>query len=167
MCRHGVWQAGGIPITMENTPAYVKAMSLLAISDMSERKMREKLISKGFSDDETADAIDRLKSNGYLRDERLMENLVAYYSKRKYFGRYRIKLELLSKFDRESVDNFFDVICESVDFKSFALEAAQKEARRGSDVKKIAGKLQRLGHDSSAIRHALSEIRSSSDGTDN
>lgn len=152
---------------MENTPAYVKAMSLLAISDMSERKMREKLLSKGFSEGETAAAIDKLKSSRYLCDERLMENLVAYYSKRKLFGKYRIKLELLSKFDRESVDNFFDGICESVDFRSFALEVAQQEADKGSDRKKIAGRLQRLGHDSSAIRYALSEIKFNTGDTDN
>ena len=37
---------------MNNTPAYVKAMALLAISDMSERKLREKLAAKGFSKEE-------------------------------------------------------------------------------------------------------------------
>ena len=152
---------------VENTPAYVKAMALLALSDMSERKMREKLLSKGFSEGDTEDAIERLKENGYLRDERLMENLVSYYSKRKHFGKYRIKLELLSKFDRESVDNYFDTLCECVDFKKFALEAAQKEADKGADRKKIAAKLQRLGHDASAIRYALSEINFSPDATDN
>ena len=152
---------------MENTPAYVKAMALLAFSDMSERKMREKLLSKGFSEVDTEDAIERLKKNGYLNDERLMENLVAYYSKRKHFGKHRIKLELLTKFDRESVDNYFDTICECVDFKSFALEAAQKEADKNYDRKKIAARLQRLGHDASSIRYALSETKICTTDTDN
>ena len=152
---------------MKNTPAYVKAMSLLAIGDMSERKMREKLAAKGFSADEITEAVDKLKLEGYIKDERLMENLVAYYSKRKHFGKYRIKLELHSKFDRESVDNFFDALCECVDFKSFAADEAQKQADKGADRKKIAARLTRLGYDASSIRHALSDIKCSERDTDN
>lgn len=152
---------------MKNTPAYVKAMSLLAASDMSERKMREKLTTKGFSADEIVEAVEKLKLEGYIKDERLMENLVAYYSKRKHFGKYRIKLELLAKFDRESVDNFFDAICECVDFRSFAAEEAQRQADKGADRKKIAARLTRLGHDASSIRYALSGVKFSESDTDN
>lgn len=144
---------------MKKTPAYVKALSLLALSDTSERKLREKLLAKGFSRHEISEALDELKSEGYLSDDRLIENLVNYYSKRKHFGKYRIKLELLSKFDRESVDRCFDTVCECVDFTSLATEFALKEASRGTEKDKLLRKLQRLGHDAPSIRRALAEIK--------
>ncbi|MBQ1222828.1 MAG: regulatory protein RecX [Oscillospiraceae bacterium] len=146
---------------MKNTPAYVKAMALLAISDMSERKLREKLAAKGFSKEEIYEAVEKLESEGYLSDDRLIENLVNYYSKKKFYGKYRIKLELLSKFDRESVDRAFDSACEVIDFRAFAAEFAQKEIKKGTDREKLIRKLQRLGHDTPSIRGALSLISQS------
>ena len=146
---------------MKNTPAYVKAMALLAISDMSERKLREKLAAKGFSKEEIYEAVEKLESEGYLSDDRLIENLVNYYSKKKYYGKYRIKLELISKFDRESVDRAFDSVCEVIDFRAFAAEFALKETRKGTDREKLIRKLQRLGHDTSSIRGALALISQS------
>lgn len=146
---------------MKKTPAYSKAIALLALSDMSERRLREKLRTKGFSSDEISEALEELKAQGYLSDDRLIENLVNYYAKRKYFGKYRIKLELLSKFDRESVDRCFDAVCECVDFRALAAEMAVKEASKGVETEKLVRKLQRLGHDASSIRHALDEVRKS------
>ncbi len=144
---------------MKKTPAYVKAMALLALSDMSERRLREKLRTKGFSSNEISDALEELKADGYLSDDRLIENLVNYYAKRKYFGKYRIRLELLTKFDRESVDRCFDNVCECVDFRALAAELAVKEGAKGVEKDKILRKLQRLGHDSTSIRQALAEIK--------
>ncbi len=146
---------------MKHTPAYVKAIALLAISDMSERKLREKLAAKGFSKEEIYEAVEKLKGEGYLSDDRLIENLVNYYSKKKYYGKYRIKLELLSKFDRESVDRAFDNACEVIDFKAVAAQFAQKEIEKGTDREKLIRKLQRLGHDTPSIRGALSTISQS------
>ena len=146
---------------MKNTPVYVKAMALLAISDMSERKLREKLAAKGFSKEEIYEAVEKLESEGYLSDDRFIENLVNYYAQKKYYGKYRIKLELLSKFDRESVDRSFDSVCEVIDFKAFATEFALKEAKKGTDREKLIRKLQRLGHDTPSIRSALSVIAQS------
>ena len=148
---------------MKKTPAYAKALALLAISDMSERKLREKLLAKGFSADETAEALEELKSDGYLSDDRLIENLASYYARRKYFGKYRIKLELLSRFDRESVYRCLDAVCEHIDFRSLAAECAQKESAKGTDREKLVRKLQRLGHDSSSIRYALAETADQKD----
>lgn len=144
---------------MKKSSAYAKALALLAIADTSERKLREKLLAKGFSKDETSEALEELKGEGYLSDDRLIENLVAYYSKRKYFGRYRIKLELLSKFDRESVDQCFDVSCECIDFKEIAASLALKESEKGVDKDKLIRKLQRLGHDTVSIRAALDAVK--------
>ena len=143
---------------MKNTPAYVKAMALLAISDMSERKLREKLSAKGFSKEEIYEAVEKLKTEGYLSDDRLIENLVNYYAKKKFYGKYRIKLELLSKFDRKSVDRAFDGACDVIDFKALAAEFAQKEIKKGTDREKLIRKLQRLGHDTPSIRGALTVI---------
>ena len=144
---------------MQNEPVYVKAMSLLALSDMSERRLREKLLAKGFSIGEISRTIDTLRSKGYVSDDRLIENLVAYYTKRKYFGRYRIRLELLSKFDRESVDRTLDSACECIDFKEIAADIALKESAKGLYGDKLVRKLQRLGHDASSVRYALSKIK--------
>ena len=146
---------------MKNTPAYVKAMALLAISDMSERKLREKLAAKGFSKEEILEAIEKLENEGYLSDDRFIENLVNYYAHKKFYGKYRIKLELLSKFDRESVDRTFDTVCEVIDFKAVAVEFSLKEIKKGTDREKLIRKLQRLGHDTSSIRSALSVISQS------
>ncbi len=145
---------------MLKTSAYGKALSLLAYSDTSEKKLREKLFAKGFEEDEIAEALDELRAEGYLSDDRLIENLFAYYAKKKFFGRYRIRLELLEKFDRESVDRNFDSLCELYDFAEIAREYAEKEASRDTDREKLIRKLQRLGHDASAIRRALAEILS-------
>ena len=79
----------------------------------------------------------------------------------KFYGKYRIKLELLSKFDRESVDRAFDNACEVIDFKAFAAEFALKETKKGTDRDKLIRKLQRLGHDTTSIRGALSLLSQS------
>ncbi len=54
------------------------ALTLLSRSDKTERKLYEALLKKGFSEEESADAVERVKDYGYAGDEAFSRRYVEF-----------------------------------------------------------------------------------------
>ena len=50
--------------------AYDKAVSLLAIREHNKKELKEKLMKKGYGDEEIVSAICRLEKEGFISEER-------------------------------------------------------------------------------------------------
>lgn len=141
----------------ERPSAYDAAMNLLAFGDNSEKMLREKLARKGYEPSEIADALTTLREKRYISDARLMERYAAALSSKKYYGAYRIRMEMLRRFDRESVEAYFDDAIREIDFKEQAKRCAEKNARKGREY--LIRRLRYLGYDREQIRAAVNQIR--------
>lgn len=56
--------------------AYDKALSLLAVREHTAKEIREKLLNRGYGDEEVDDAISRLLEEGAIDDARYVESYV-------------------------------------------------------------------------------------------
>ena len=56
--------------------AYDKALSLLAVREHTAKEIREKLLKRGYGDEEVDDAISRLLEEGAIDDARYVESYV-------------------------------------------------------------------------------------------
>ena len=63
----------------EKVPALNKAMDILSRQDHSEKKLREKLMRRGYDEDEIEDAIAYLEEHHYLDDKRSCEYQFSYF----------------------------------------------------------------------------------------
>lgn len=142
----------------ERQSAYERAMSILACGDNSERQIREKLEKKGYRYSEIADAVEMLKKKRYLRDQELMERYAAALSKKRMYGAGRIRLEMLLRFDREVVEEYFEEAVCGIDFDAVAAIAAEKCAGRDREYR--IRRLRYLGFTSDQIRKALKQEKS-------
>lgn len=133
--------------------AYERAMTILACGDNSERQIREKLEKRGYRYGEIADAVSLLKKKRYLRDDELMERYAASLAKKRQYGAARIRMEMLRRFDRQVVEEFFEDAVSSIDFDAVAAAAAEKcaDRERTYRIRKLRG----LGFTSVQIRRAL------------
>lgn len=77
------------------------ALTLLSRSDKTERKLYEALLKKGFSEEESAGAVERVKDYGYAGDEAFSRRYVEFNSDRK--GRKRLEADLRLKGVSEEV----------------------------------------------------------------
>ena len=128
------------------------AERILTYADNTKKKLKFKLKSKGYSDDDIAEAIDFLTSNGFLNEERMLESAVRFYSDKKLFGESRIKKELFVKgFEREDIMNY---PFEEIDFEEICYELFIKLG--GEDDDKTKNKLRLYGHSYSDIKSAVS-----------
>lgn len=133
--------------------AYERAMSILACGDNSQRQIREKLEKRGYEQDEIADALAMLKKKRYLRDDELMERYAAALSNKRMYGPCRIKMEMLRRFDREVVENYFEDAIGEIDFDAVALKVLEKSEDR--DREHRVRRLRYLGFTTEQIRKAM------------
>lgn len=133
--------------------AYDRAMTILACGDNSERQIREKLEKRGYGNGEIADAVALLKKKRYLRDGELMERYAASLAKKRQYGAARIRMEMLRRFDRQVVEEYFEDAVSGIDFDAVAAVAAEKcaDRERTYRIRKLRG----LGFTSVQIRRAL------------
>jgi regulatory protein len=85
----------------ENKSATLKAMELLLYKSRTEKELTDKLLEKGYSEDEIKEAVRYVKSYGYLNDEAYVEQYVSLKAKEK--GRSLLKMELKQKGVDESL----------------------------------------------------------------
>lgn len=81
----------------EKLRAIKYAAYLLGINDKSEKILRSKLKLKGYSGNAADAAVEVLKKNGYLSDERFCRRRCEILAQSKLFGRRRIISELMAK----------------------------------------------------------------------
>lgn len=77
------------------------AAKLLGICDRSEKEIREKILKKGYSEEECEDAVAFCREYGYIDDERFAKHFVHDAVELRKLGKNRIRMELR----RKGVDN--------------------------------------------------------------
>ena len=140
--------------------AFNKASDLLALRDHSEKELLQKLRQKGFADG-AEEAMEKLKSYGYLDDSRFALRFAQELQRVKHYGKKRIEQELYRKGVSRAVVG--DTL-EQLDFDEDALPALierrylrQLDTEKG--VQKTVAALQRMGYSFGEIRDALQKVQ--------
>lgn len=145
--------------------AYDAAMTILACGDNSEKMLREKLTRKGYTPSEIGGALDVLREKRYICDQRLMERYASSLARKKYYGGYRIRLEVQRRFDREVVEEYFEDAIREIDFFAQARAFVEKNCSH-MDREKLILRLRALTYTPAQIRAALSLTDLDSDNPD-
>ncbi len=140
--------------------AFNKASDLLALRDHSEKELLQKLRQKGFADG-AEEAMEKLKSYGYLDDSRFALRFAQELQRVKHYGKKRIEQELYRK--GVSRDVVSDTLAQ-LSFDEDALPALierrylrQLDTEKG--VQKTVAALQRMGYSFGEIRDALRKVQ--------
>ncbi len=139
------------------------ALYLLEFSDKSKRTLLNKLRTKGYEKDVCASALEVLESNNVVNDERLCEKKLVSIAETKFYGRYRIKSELIKAgFSSETIENAFEN--EQIDFDELIEKLAEKIMRGkaindAAEYSKTVAKLQRYGYSYESIKNTLEKYR--------
>ena len=81
------------------------ALYLIEFRDRTEKELREKLVGKGYDEEQIEDTLEFLKSYGYIDDKRYASHFIHDAINLKKWGKIRIRTELLRKgIDREITD---------------------------------------------------------------
>lgn len=137
------------------------ALRILQSGANSSHMLREKLRRKGYSEEEIEEALREVTEAGLLDDRRLLFAHAEFLAARKFYGKRRVYMELTRKFGRNLVDACFEEAVEEIDFSSYCLTLAKKNATKGKEA--LAAKLSRQGYASSEIRLALSVLSEQED----
>ncbi len=137
--------------------AFAVALRILQAGANSRRMLREKLVKKGFSRIEAEDAVEEAVKAGLLHEKRLFFSHAEFLARRKYYGKSRLRMALLQKFDRETVDAYFEEVTEELDFTVLAKELVMKNANKSREA--LIGKLKRNGYNGYEIREALTLLQ--------
>lgn len=141
-----------------------KAMRLLEVMDRSEKGLAEKLYQAGFDEAEVLNALEYVKSFGYLDDLRYAQ--VYIRSRLQVKSRQQLALELYKKgIDRETFDQAYEkeTLYESPDEEAM-LDAliekklAGQKALNEKSLRRLYGYLARRGFSSCGIMAALSRL---------
>lgn len=82
---------------MKDLPPYDRAVRLLAARPHFRAELKAKLAQRGYPEEETGAALDRLAAEGYLDDVRAARDFVAHRLEQKSEGRLRLKAELVRR----------------------------------------------------------------------
>lgn len=136
------------------------AVKLLAFCDRSEKEIRNKILKKGYSEEECEEAVKFCREYGYLNDERFAEHFVHDATRLKKLGKARIAMELRQK----GIDE--DIAREALEEADDEREILMNEMKRRfadadfSDKKvknKVLGYFARRGFKMRDIFYAMNE----------
>ena len=144
--------------TSTRASATSAALRILQSGANSSFMLREKLKRKGYSSEEIEEALQEVKDAGLLDDCRLLFAHAEYLAMRKFYGKRRVYMELMRKFDRSLVDAYFEEAVEEIDFSFYCLTFAKKNGTKGKEA--LYAKLSRQGYSQGEIRYALSFLSS-------
>lgn len=141
-----------------------KAMVLLEHMDRTEKGLSDRLRQAGFSREATEDAMEYVKSYGYIDDFRYAQNYISYRIHTK--SRQKILMELQQKgVDRAVAQVAWEEVAgyEEPDEYNLLKETILKKYEDGSfleekELRRLYGFLQRRGFRQSDIYHALEEL---------
>ena len=135
------------------------ALRLISMRDHSSRQLREKLSERGFAEEEIEETLEFLRSKRFLNDLRYGQNLIRYMAERRYFGAYKIRMELSLKLDRQFVDELIPDELYQYDFAALAKELVEKPQMRGKSREQLIRKLKANGYGVQEIRFALADVQ--------
>ena len=141
------------------TLATVKAVSMLAYTDRTAKKLGEQLRKKGFSREATDAAVGFCVEKRYIREEEQLARLMALLCEKKLYGIRRIRNEVYQKgFPKETLDAVWeDTLC-ALDFEE-ALDKRMQKLKKSAfstpkEKQKTYAALMRYGFSSDEIAHA-------------
>lgn len=146
------------PLKIERT-ALICATDILSRQDHSEARLRQKLTSKEYPEDEINAAIEKLKKYNYLNDQRSCENQfdIMYRSNRYSVKHICFKLVKLG-FDSNLVESCKPEDCDEHD-KKVAELLLQSKFKTISENKKMWNFLAAKGFDYSSISFAVNKFK--------
>ncbi len=159
----GAEQFDALEMAEEASKASVKAVSFLAYSDQTARKLTEKLRNKGFSQLAAEQAVAFMQKKHYIREEDQLIHLMQLLCEKKRYGVRRIRQEVYQKgFSAEAVDAVWEDTLETLDFDA-ALD--ERLVRLGTDVwddpqkrQKTFASLMRYGFTPDEITRAIKRL---------
>jgi regulatory protein len=138
-----------------------RALSLLAMREHSARELENKLLAKGYQQQEIQLALSECQQQGYQSDERYVQTYIHSRSQRGY-GPIKVRLELKAKGIADEMINHS--IDQSVDWFEIASKALQKKFKQASSCIKEHAKRQRYllnrGFSHEMIKHSIAEFNS-------
>lgn len=151
-------------ISEEQKKARRKAMLLLEHMDRTEKRLSDRLRQAGFSADVVEDAINYVRSYGYLNDRRYAENYISFRMSTK--SRQKILQELSTKgIDRETAAVAWESVAEiqEPDELEVLRTAVQKKCQPDTalgekEMRRLQGYLLRHGFNYGDISHVLGEM---------
>ena len=147
-------------------PALVTAVDLLARQEYSENRLYEKLMGKGYEEEEVAAAIARLQQKHYLSDAESCPRRFNYlYTDSSYSVR-----QICEKLKQKGYPSALVKSCipedrEAVSEREYekALRVLESKYKRSQDKQKLLAALFRRGYQSSAIYRAVNEYLADND----
>ncbi len=136
------------------------AMRLLEYKDRTEAELRDKLLDKGYDEEETNDALEYVSSFGYVNDEKYTENFIYFNKERK--SKVRIRMDLLKKgisgdiIDRKFEEDPYDETDLIKKLISKRLEG--NDEPDGKDILKLKSYLYNKGFRYSDIEDSLRQL---------
>ena len=140
--------------------AFNKASDLLALRDHSEKELLQKLRQKGFADG-AEEAMEKLKSYGYLDDSRFALRFAQELQRVKHYGKKRIEQELYRKgVSRDVVSDTLEQLSFDEDALTALIERRYlRQLDNEKGVQKTVAALQRMGYSFGEIRDALQKVQ--------
>ena len=137
--------------------SYDKAIKLLSLREHTEKELRAKLEDKGFSGEDIDSTIERLKTEGYLSEERFASAFIRSRLKRNPEGRPILLSRLSEKGSpRDIAVAALDEAWEEKMWKEpLRKELFAQEKRKGREW--AIGKLRQKGFTTREIKEALEE----------
>lgn len=139
--------------------AKARALRMLGARAMSRRELTDKLLEKGETPEDAAEAADYLEAVGYLNDAQYAASLVRHYAQRGY-GPGRVRQELYRRgVPRELWEEALGELPEDTD----TLDALIERRLRGreadpKELKRLTDMLLRRGFSWSEIKAALGRL---------
>ncbi|MCI8387898.1 MAG: regulatory protein RecX [Clostridiales bacterium] len=94
-----------------------KGLDLLSYGDNTRRQLETKLRSRGFDIELCAEAADYIANNGYIDEERMIEQYFRQLAEKKLYGPSRIRQEIMRKgFSRDVVSDKLSELIDEFDF---------------------------------------------------
>ena len=143
-----------------NVSAREKALDILLYRMRSEKELYDKLIEKGYPEEECADALEYVKHFGYVNDAEYARQYV--YSRCGTRGRLLLKKELRDKgIDDELIEAALEELPESHEVLLSLLEKKYGEPHEldEKEFRRAYSFLLRKGFNTSAVIAALKEYR--------
>ena len=146
------------------------ALYLIEFRDRTEKELREKLVGKGYDEEQIEDTVEFLKNYGYIDDKRYASHFIHDAINLKKWGKIRIRSELLRKgIDREIVDFAIeDAFSEIEDDRVLLQMQSRFKDADFSNMKernRIFGFFMRRGFTPDEIKGAMNKMSSFSDIT--
>lgn len=138
--------------------ALEKAIELVSQRQMSEKELKDKLLTKGQSEDNASYCTEWLKKNGFIDDMRYAGAVVRHYSSKGY-GEGRIKSEFYKRgIPRDLWDEALEELSGDTDTIDSLLRKKLKDPSDKAQISKVSNMLYRRGFSWDEIKSALERL---------